>query len=262
MIVSNELCYICGKISDFSIVDNATLLREAICKYCNASFRNSDTARIVMKTSIGKELPLSQGIDFLIESKITILEAQASGPIPNLLKHLPTYTCFEYWDELESGDNKNGVMNNNFEQLSFEDNSFDIVISQDVLEHIENPNNALAEINRVLKLNGTHVFTIPLHEASKTKSRKNARPVFHGDPLKEGGILVHTDWGTDILDIINIFGMRTHHINLHTFYDSTEITEVDNSYNDYLASPSLHYYRYNSIVFHSKKIKNCDLPKK
>lgn len=256
MIVSNELCYICGEISDFTIVDNATLLREATCKYCNASIRNSDTARIVMKTSLGEELPLSEGIDLLIESKITILEAQASGPIHNLLKHLPNYTSFEYYDELEPGEYKDGILNNDFEQLTFEDASFDIIISQDVLEHIENPERALAEINRVLKINGTHVFTIPLHEASKTKSRKNARPVFHGDPLSKLGVLVHTDWGTDILDIIDSFGMRTQQINLHKFYESTEITEVDISYKDYLTSSPLQYYRYNSIVFHSKKIEN------
>ncbi|MEC0227962.1 class I SAM-dependent methyltransferase [Paenibacillus alba] len=254
MIVSTELCYVCGKTSNFSIIDNATLLREAKCQYCNASIRNSDTAKIIMKFAIGRELPLAEGIDIIIESQISILESQASGPIHDILMKSPNYFCFEYFQDVKTGEYISGIMSNNLEQLTFKDDSFDIVISQDVLEHVLNPDKAFIEINRVLKRNGHHVFTVPLHEDRKTKSRINSRPIYHGDPLSEHGSLVITDWGSDITEIVDTYGMKTEQFKVHSFYKPSEITNVDSSYSAYLTLEPLQYYCYNSIVFPSKKL--------
>lgn len=52
--------------------------------------------------------------------------------------------------------------------MPFEDNSFDVVISTEVLEHVPDPDHYLLEVKRVLKPGGTFFFTIPflmsLHE--------------------------------------------------------------------------------------------------
>jgi SAM-dependent methyltransferase len=45
--------------------------------------------------------------------------------------------------------------------IPYEKNSFDIVISFDVLEHIKNDFKAVSEIKRVLKPGGSFVFTVP-----------------------------------------------------------------------------------------------------
>lgn len=45
--------------------------------------------------------------------------------------------------------------------LPFEDNSFDLVISDNVLEHLENPGKVFAEISRVLKSNGKLLIKTP-----------------------------------------------------------------------------------------------------
>jgi len=54
------------------------------------------------------------------------------------------------------------------ETLPFKSESFDTILCTEVLEHIENPFNALQEIYRVLKKNGTLILTVPfmvpLHE--------------------------------------------------------------------------------------------------
>lgn len=48
----------------------------------------------------------------------------------------------------------------NLYELHFEDNSFDAVIMEDVLEHLEEPAKALSEANRILKRGGVfHAFT-------------------------------------------------------------------------------------------------------
>ncbi len=53
-------------------------------------------------------------------------------------------------------------------ELKFEDGVFDTVFSTQVIEHVDDHRKMLAETNRVLKLNGKAIFTIPfsweLHE--------------------------------------------------------------------------------------------------
>lgn len=53
-------------------------------------------------------------------------------------------------------------------KMPFENESFDVVISTEVLEHVPNPDAYLAEVRRVLKPGGVFFFTVPflmsLHE--------------------------------------------------------------------------------------------------
>lgn len=48
--------------------------------------------------------------------------------------------------------------------LPYKDNTFDIVVALDVLEHIEDDNQAITEIHRVLKSNGFFIFTVPAYQ--------------------------------------------------------------------------------------------------
>ncbi len=47
------------------------------------------------------------------------------------------------------------------EHLAFADNAFDIVVCSEVLEHLIEPQQALTEMRRVLKNNGTLILTTP-----------------------------------------------------------------------------------------------------
>jgi ubiquinone/menaquinone biosynthesis C-methylase UbiE len=64
----------------------------------------------------------------------------------------------------------------NAEQLPWEDESFDAVLSFDVLEHLFNPDQHLAEVYRVLKSGGYYLFQTPnkwvnvIYETMKTHS--------------------------------------------------------------------------------------------
>ncbi|MFL3008128.1 MAG: class I SAM-dependent methyltransferase [Candidatus Neomarinimicrobiota bacterium] len=49
----------------------------------------------------------------------------------------------------------------NADKLKYRDKEFDIIIASDVLEHIENDNNALIEWKRVLKDNGFAIIFVP-----------------------------------------------------------------------------------------------------
>lgn len=100
------------------------------------------------------------------------------------------------------------------ESLTFKDNSFDLLITQDVMEHVMDPEAAFREIARVLRPGGAHVFTVPLvrkGEPSRQRARKNADgsieylepKEFHGNPVDASGSLVVMDWGYDIVRTIS-----------------------------------------------------------
>lgn len=110
----------------------------------------------------------------------------------------------------------------NLEALTFADESIDLHITQDVMEHIFHPPQAFREIARTLKPGGAHIFTAPLwkkHEPSVVRARMETdgsithldTPVYHGNPLSDEGSLVTVDWGYDICrHIFEACGLYTH----------------------------------------------------
>ncbi|MFN7056809.1 class I SAM-dependent methyltransferase [Hyphomonas sp.] len=108
------------------------------------------------------------------------------------------------------------------EALTFADGSFDLLITQDVMEHVFNPDAAFREIARVLKPGGAHIFTVPITRKGDA-SRRRAQlepdgtithflePEYHGSPVSVRGSLVTMDWGYDIVRHIHeASGMSSH----------------------------------------------------
>jgi SAM-dependent methyltransferase len=91
---------------------------------------------------------------------------------------------------------------------TFEDEKFNLVIMQDVFEHIMYPDRAIKEIARTLKPNGATIMTVPIVRKHNSSQRRASivhgeikyllPPQYHGNPLR-GGSLVTIDWGYDIL---------------------------------------------------------------
>jgi SAM-dependent methyltransferase len=106
-----------------------------------------------------------------------------------------------------------GWRNEDLENLTFADESFDLMITQDVMEHIFNPAKAFSEIARTLKKGGAHIFTVPIvnkEQPSKINAKKDENgnaiilcyPDYHGNPVDNQGSLVTMYWGYDICDFI------------------------------------------------------------
>lgn len=106
-----------------------------------------------------------------------------------------------------------GWRNEDLENQTFDDGSFDLVITQDVMEHIFNPGLAFSEIARTLKKGGAHIFTVPLvnkEKASIINAKKDregnvivlGNHDYHGNPVDNQGSLVTMYWGYDICDFI------------------------------------------------------------
>lgn len=110
----------------------------------------------------------------------------------------------------------------NLEALSFADESIDLHVTQDVLEHVFHPPKVFSELARTLKPGGAHIYTVPIVNKSKP-SKLRARvsddgqiahlepPVYHGNPISDKGSLVTVDWGFDICQhIFDSCGLFTH----------------------------------------------------
>jgi len=66
-----------------------------------------------------------------------------------------------WYPDVPAGSVKDGYRSENLEQQTFPDASFDMVITQDVFEHVLDPARGFAEVARTLKPGGAHVFTVP-----------------------------------------------------------------------------------------------------
>lgn len=126
-----------------------------------------------------------------------------------------------YYPGQPLGSMKDGFRCEDLEQQTFADASFDLVITQDVFEHIPDPTRGFAEIARTLKPGGAHVFTVPWFYWKPTlvRAAKDAdgnivhleKPDYHGNPIDvEGGSLVTAEWGWDLPDFIyRVSGLTT-----------------------------------------------------
>jgi ubiquinone/menaquinone biosynthesis C-methylase UbiE len=129
----------------------------------------------------------------------------------------------------EHGKNYEGVRHEDAEALSFPDNAFNWVVSNEVFEHVNEPVRALGECCRVLKPGGCLLFTIPF-DTSKERSVRRARlenggvthllpAAYHGNPLSEKGSLVFTDFGWDVLDDVRSAGFRDCAMHVYWSYE-------------------------------------------
>ena len=131
-----------------------------------------------------------------------------SSPVTDhLARKCPNYSFSFFYGDVPLGATKDGNRCENLEELTFKDNSFDVFITQDVMEHVCRPDRALAEVMRVLRPRGVHVFTAPKHQhLPKSIPRVSIAdgrltyllpPEYHGNPIDAKGSLVTWDYGID-----------------------------------------------------------------
>lgn len=245
----------CGRSNSIDRPDKMTLLREITCVNCHSSLRNQAVAQVIIDNYVPDAKTLRECLPKL--NNISIYNPQSYGSIHEILQNLTRYHFSEY-----NPQNSTEIPNENLEALTFLNNTFDLIILQDILEHVRKPRQALAELNRVLKPDGLLIITIPYHPAIKTRTRTNQfdanlmLPVYHGDPNSPEGSLVYTDFGHDFWQILEGANLSGEKIDFQTWYSAEEITNIDNhnEYQRYLACQNYNnYFQYNNQVFTARK---------
>jgi SAM-dependent methyltransferase len=136
-----------------------------------------------------------------------------SGASRALKRNCERYRASQLFVGRPLGSTISGFSNQDLENQTFEDECFDLVVTQDVLEHIYDPARAFREICRTLKVGGAHIFSVPIvNRFSKTEiwAEKDERgqphflrtAEFHGNPVDEHGSPVTMHWGFDIVDFV------------------------------------------------------------
>jgi SAM-dependent methyltransferase len=159
---------------------------------------------------------------------VRIHEAGASGLATEKIRREATnYSGSRYLvPDVPRGELVGNVSCQDLEGLTFPDESFDLFITQDVMEHVLRPDRAFAEIARVLRPGGAHVFTVPMRRGAPTLVRavpsgegiEYLLPAeYHGGPGNPERSLVVHEWGDgDFAGYVSDHGgLTTEIIELH-----------------------------------------------
>jgi SAM-dependent methyltransferase len=215
---TSGFCQICHADSDFS-ASNAWFRDSLICEVCKSIPRE----RAVVKTIVDW---------YPSYASLVVHESSPAqrGASEFLRSSCANYSTSQYLPHCQFGstDPVTGFRSEDLEALTFSDNTFDLFITQDVMEHIFNPLKASEEIARVLKPGGAHIFSVPIMNKSLPTQRWAAlKPdnsidfimpaEYHGNPVDDNGALVTMHYGYDLA------GMITQHTQCPTI-----IIQIDN----------------------------------
>jgi SAM-dependent methyltransferase len=136
-----------------------------------------------------------------------------------LKERFPNTTGSEFFgDDHKPGSIIDGVLHQDVQCLSFAPNSFDFLLTYDVLEHVPDHRKALKEFFRVLAPGGRLMITAPFSFGSsnhKVLAERGddgtivhfAEPEYHGNPVDmEQGALCFRYFGWDLLDELSEAG--------------------------------------------------------
>lgn len=189
-------CPTCCNDVDF-IARNSWFRDHFVCSHCG---------------SIPRERALMVVIDAYFpkwrESTVHESSPGNRGASLRMLKECSQYIPSQYFPDQPPGTLVGNMRCENLEALSFPDESIDLHITQDVLEHVFHPSKVFKEIARTLKPGGMHIFTVPIvnkGNPSRLRARVEGGDIihlepeqYHGNPIGDGRSLVTVDWGFDI----------------------------------------------------------------
>jgi SAM-dependent methyltransferase len=230
----NEKCFSCGEdcrmyfnpwvinrqtLKDWGNKETANeyLVRESsFCGGCGAPFRIRRIAEVLL------EKMCKQNHNFLNQclysgefNDLSILQLNEIGGVGSLQKTLgnaPNVTTTFYNTEYDFGKVINGFSNQDMSNLTFESNSFDLVLHSEVLEHVVDFCQAHLESIRVLKSGGVLIFTVPIQlNNAKTISR------FEVDPFGELILQTPKIWHGWAGGPFAILPKRDDYLELHSF---------------------------------------------
>ncbi len=210
-------CGACRRVRNFTVnsgVYFGTLpnLREGLVCECGLSNRNR-----LIYSAVALEVEDHADVQIAILERISILYKRLQETFPEIIGS-------EYIGERVQGGTVHtvsgiSVRHESITELSFSKCSLDVIVHNDVLEHVFDYKKALEELYRVLRKGGTLIFTCPFFfrlERELQKARILAdgslellmEPEYHGDPINAQGALTFYHYGWGLLDDLVRCGFR------------------------------------------------------
>ena len=155
------------------------------CGRCGTNVRSQALARALLRC-VGWHGTLDAYVTTPPSPSPRMLEINEAGTLAPWLSRLASHRLARYPEY-------------DMRRLPFDDGTFDLVVHSDTLEHVPEPDTALAECRRVLSADGACVFTVPVLVGRMTRSRSGLPESYHGDPAcRDAGYRVHTEFGSDV----------------------------------------------------------------
>ena len=210
----DDRCTVCGWTGRF-VKDERPTRESFCCASCKASLRYQGQARVLL--SLFSRHEAATVAELVKEPEFAALDVWEPGELGPFRRHfrsLKRYQTSSFWPDVLPGATHGGVRCEDLMDLSFEDASLDLIITSDVFEHVRKPWDGFAEVRRVLRPGGAHVFSLPLTwpMREQTVARVDVSgpdDVFLLDPAYHKIHLVYNDFGLDLLEGLGAMGLET-----------------------------------------------------
>jgi len=218
-------CFCCNRPAAFELPSlkfpgaGVSWREEVLCPRCRLNSR----MRFAMTVLRGRLAPSAGARLYVTE--------QATPAYAWLRRNYPETTGSEFYIDQGTGERLQVYLRNltgdatlalrceDVTALSFPSGSMTLVLSFDVLEHVPDYSNALAEFARILAPVGRLLLSVPFIPSSDTtlvRARLRADgtvehllpPEYHGDPTNETGCLCYYHFGWDLLPALLHAGFR------------------------------------------------------
>jgi SAM-dependent methyltransferase len=189
------------------------------CAHCGAKLRGRRIAQVLLTLYSGGAPPapsLARWGEAPEIRKLRVAEINRIDGVHSFVVTLPFYAGSDYSEgDPASGDPE--ARSEDLTRLSYDDESFDLILTSETLEHVPDLHAAVREIHRVLAPGGLHVFTVPVLPGTK---KTVARAIIGADgsirdelprichPGGDWGYPVFTEIGTDLPELLTQAGFQ------------------------------------------------------
>jgi SAM-dependent methyltransferase len=208
-------CNVCGRATVFVCTDRSGARDNLFCVWCRSFTRKRHVVAVLLAELGGDQRSLAD-VEHLDRD---VYSASVDDHLWHRLGRFERFTASELSDRPLGTSLPLGGQSEDLERLTLRSASQDVVITEDVLEHVRNADRAFAEIARVLRPGGVHLFTVPVYLDRPTLERVEPRvgepdrvlvePLeYHGDAVGTR-VLAYRTFGNDLIPRLRQFGFET-----------------------------------------------------
>ncbi len=160
---------------------------------------------------------LARWVEYPEIQGLRVAEINRIDGLHDYLTSLPHFAASDYRPGSVPGEVVEGVRSEDLTRMTYADDSFDLVLTSESLEHVPDLDAALGEVRRVVVPGGRHIFTVPLLPGTPhTFARAIVRPdgciedraprIAH--PGGDWGYPVFTEFGADLPELLRRAGFE------------------------------------------------------